>query len=793
MLKNYFNVAIRNLLRNKTASFIKIFSLSIGMICFAIISLFVFHELRFDRFHENPEEVYRVVKDFVNDDGSRIPDATTPPALAPALQKDLPEVAATTRVFPNWGRKYLLQWGDEKRFEEKLVRIDSSFFDVFSFQFIQGDKNSSLTTPNYILLSESAAKRYFGTADPIGKAIKIDIGRDGTDFFVTGVLENVPKNSHFTFDFLISLRSFQYNQMDTDWDWYNYYTYVRLKPGTNAAEFVQKLQPLFKKYNPEATSEYYAQALTDIHLKSNLKWELAVNGDYSYIKILSTIALFIVLLAAINYINLVTAQSAKRAKEVGIRKVTGANFGTLIRQFLLESMIIAVFASLVSVAVAESVLPFLSNLFGTELSFFGKGNLPIWILLGSITVIIGLLAGLYPSFYLSSFQPVNVLKGIATGLSGGSFLRKGLVTFQFVISTVLICGALVISNQIDFIRNTKLGFDKENILLIPNIRGTGSVATLASEFKKIAGVENAGGADGILGGQNWTTGVRPKDGKDELLLNFLAIDPDFLAVMNVNLKDGRTFSPQSQSDSSAVILNETAVKQLGIKEPVVGSQIAWGQNPDGTLSYGEVIGVIEDFHFTSFHDPIKPFGFIFDVNRISTLFVKVKGEALPQTIDNLKKAWDRVMPNRPFEFSFQDEQLAKLYAADTKFQKLFTCFTIVAILIACLGLFGLSAFMAEQRNKEIGIRKVLGANVLSVVQLLSKDFLKLILLAIVFALPIGWIVMGKWLENFAYKIELDWMVFAIAAGSAILIALATVSFQSLKAALSNPVDSLRSE
>ena len=687
----------------------------------------------------------------------------------------------------------MFQVGDTQLYEEQLLRIDSSFFEVFSFSFVKGDKKTSLTNPNFILLTESAAKRYFKDEDPMGKAIKIDIGQNGTDFFVTGILKDVPENSHFSFDFLISVRTFQYAGLDTDWGWYNFYTYVRLKPETDPPSFIEKLSPLFKRYNPENNNKYYAQAITDIHLKSNLKWELSANGDESYVKILSTIAIFVVILAAINYINLVTAQSARRAKEVGIRKVSGAGHSLLMRQFMLESVILALAATFISVAAAEALLPLFYNLFNNSLSFFDPQNLIVLWMLAGVGVLTGLLAGIYPALYLSSFKAVNVLKGTFTQTTGGDFLRKGLVTFQFIISTVLIIGALVISGQIDFIRSKNLGFEKENIVMINNAHNLQNREALLTEIKKIGGVVNAGGADGVLGGQNWTNGIKTVEGENSLLLNFLRTDYDFLKVMSVNFKEGRNFSREHGTDSSAIIINESTVKQLGLKEPVAGIRVVTGENDDGSLQYATIIGVITDFHFTSFHEQIKPFGFYLLESRVNTLFVKASGENLSTTINNIKQTWTRLVPDRPFEFSFQHEQVAKLYSNEQRFQKLFSYFALVAIAIACLGLLGLSAYAAQQRTKEIGIRKVLGASVLGIAQLLSKDFLKLIVVAIALSIPLAWYLMDRWLESFAYRVSISGWVLALAVVIAIGIALLTVSFQSIKAALANPVDSLRSE
>ena len=446
----------------------------------------------------------------------------------------------------------------------------------------------------------------------------------------------------------------------------------------------------------------------------------------------------------------------------------------------------SIIATIVSIAAVEAMLPQLKNLLNSTLSFFDAGSINVlWMVIG-VGLLTGLLSGLYPAFYLSSFEPIKVLRGAVTIFGGDKFLRKGLVTFQFVISTVLIIGTFVISRQINFVRNKNLGFSKENILIIQNARGLQNLQSLLTEIKKSNGVINAGAADGVLGGLNWTTVAQAKGQEKSLLLNLLSTDYDFLDVMGVNFSEGRNFSRDTQADSSALILNETAVKQLGIKD-VIGSQVTAGGDPY------TVVGVIGDFHFSSFHDPIKPFGFFLIGPSVNKLFVKIQGDRTVESIAEIQKIWTTLVPDRPFEFTFQDEQVSKLYASEVKFQKLFSNFTFVAILIACLGLFGLSAYTAQQRTKEIGIRKILGASVLGVTQLLSKEFLKLVLLAIAVSVPIAWYAMSEWLQNFAYHIEIDAWTFVLSGLIAVLIALFTVSFQSIKAALTNPVNSLRNE
>ncbi|HYF33524.1 MAG TPA: ABC transporter permease [Chitinophagaceae bacterium] len=793
MLKNFFKVAWRNLWKNKTSTAINIIGLSTGLICFILIFLFVQDERSYDSFHKNPDQVYRVVKDFVNDDGSHIPDATTPPAMATFMQKDLPEVAQVTRLFPSWGRRYTLQAGDKKFLETGLMRVDSNFFEVFTFPFIKGDKQTALREVRSIILTESSAKKYFGDKDPVGQTIRIDID-NGKDYAVTGVLKDIPFNSHFRFDFLIPLK-FSGGDINNEWGWYNFYTYVRLKDASSHASFEKKLQPLFKKYQPDNTNQFYSQALTTIHLDSRLKWELSANGDRSYVRIMMAVAIFVIVIAGINYVNLATARSAKRAKEVGIRKVTGAYKSLLVGQFLSESLLTVLFSLAVSIILASLLLPFFNQVMDKKLTLFSDGNSAAWSVIAGVALFTGLAAGLYPAFYLARFQPVQVLKSHVVNVSKGAFLRKGLVTFQFIISIAMITSIIVISHQLNYIRNKKLGYDKDNILMLQNIGRVPNKEALKEEIKKIPAVKNVGAADGVLGGQNWTNGIRARDREDETLLNFLNVDYDFLTTMNVTFKEGRNFSKQFGRDSTAIILTETAVKEMSLKEPVVGSQIVWGEE-DTTIFFADVIGVVKDFHFSSFREPIKPFGFVLDGqqnSRVNTLFIKLGTGNTDETIARVEAAWKKVLPDQPLEYTFQDEQLNLLHRSEMKFEKMFSYLTGLAIIIACLGLFGLSSFMAEQRTREIGIRKVLGATVQGLVTLLSKDFIKLVLIAIVIASFLAWYFMNQWLQDFVYRVKIDWWVFLLGGIAALLIALLTVSFHAVKTAIANPVKSLRTE
>ena len=795
MLKNYLTIAWRNLWKNKGFALINIIGLSTGMACFIVILLFVKNELSFDKYHKNSSHIYRIVKDFINADGTRIPDATTPPALAPALQKDLPGVAYSTRLFPSWGRKYLIENGDKRFYETNLIRIDSSFFGVFDFPFVRGDKATAFKGVLSILLTETAAKKYFGNDDPIGKILRININ-NGQDFMVTGVLKDVPRNSHFTFDFLIPFIAGSGQDVNSDWNFSSFYTYVLLKPNVNPNIFAAKLQPLFRKYQPESRNQYYSQLLTDIHLKSNLKWELGTNSDLSYINILMVIALFVIVIAGINYVNLTTAQSVKRAKEVGIRKVAGASKSSLVFQFLIDTVCTAFISFFISLFAVYLLLPFVNQLLDRELLLFSPGQWLLWIELIAITLLIGLASGLYPAFLLSAFQPIKVLKGKFISSYRGAYLRKSLVVFQFLISIVLIISFFTIYRQIDFVTQKNLGFNKDNILLLPNVRGNGArnigpPDAWLNELKKMPAVTNVARADGILGGLSSINGVEPINKNDHVSLSFIRIDHEFLPAFQIGLKEGRNFFP-SNADSTSIILNEKAIEQLGLKKPYIGQQLAW-DDESGKTHPVTIVGVTKNFHFTSLHEPIRPFGFVSEENNGSTFFLKLHSQNLAKDIATIQTIWTKYNPGKPFDYTFQDEQIAKLYQTDIRFKNLFSYITLLAVIIACLGLSGLSVFIAGARAKEIGIRKVLGASISSLFTLLSKDFLWLVMIAIIIASPIAWWAMHNWLQGFAYRVDIPWWMFAAAGITAIVIALITISFQTLKAAVANPVKSLGTE
>lgn len=803
MFKNYLKIALKNIRRNKIFSFINIFGLAIGMACSLLIFLFVKDELSYDHFNKDANSIYRVVKNFTNDDGTMLPDATTPPALAPAMQREIPDVVCTTRLFanPDWGQNFLFKYNNKKFNEQKIFFADSNFFNVFTLPFVKGNAHNAFKDANSVVITENVAKKYFGNANPIGKTLVAEQFPENLTVTITGVIKNIPGNSHFHFDFAIPLNNnFLGGDKDVDWRWHAFYTYVKIKPQTNIASFTKKVQAICQRNDSSRKTIYYTQSLTSIHLTSNLKEEIEPNSNKLYVYIFSVVAIVIILIAGINYVNLATAKAAARAKEVGIRKVTGASRASLINQFLTESFITCLAAAVLAIVLAQLLLPIVNTITQKQLTFINDPLIPAYLL--GLALLLGIIAGIFPAIYLSSFKPVLVLKSSKVDSRGTLSLRKILVVIQFTISIVLIIGTLIIAQQVHFMQSDTLGIDKDQVIIAENA-GTLSDAdkdAFRNAALQINGVKKIAMSDGILGGQNWTKTVHIQESQNTQLVNFLSVSNDYLEALGIQLKEGRSFSakfptdvkinlPDDQSNKLAgsIILNETAVKELGVKEPAVGKNIYWDQN------YLQIVGVVKDFHFTSFHEEIKPFAFVEIPRRMGNYTIKLSTANIKTTLTQLENTWNKFSPGRPFQYIFLDDTYAKLFQSEIHFQQIFTSLVVLGILIACLGLFGLATFVAQQRVKEIGIRKVLGASVFAITKLVSLDFIKLVCIAIVIASPIAWYVMYKWLQNYAYRISINWITFFIAGLLAIAIALITISFQSIKAALANPVKSLRTE
>ncbi len=783
MFKNYFKIAVRNLWKNKGCSAINILGLAIGMACSLLILLFIKDEQSYDRFNQHSDRIYRIVKDFINDDGSRIPDATTPAALTPALIHQVPEIEKITRIFPNWGATWLIKYGDKKIVEEKLWRVDSSFFDVFTIAFIRGNKETALKDTRSIVLTESAARRYFGRQDPVGKTLSL---KPGEDMLVSAVIKDIPANSHFHFDFLVSWRQLPPG-LDNDWDGYNYYTYMKLKEGANAAAVTKKIQNVYERSQEKHYSDFYIQPLTDIHLTSHLKWELEPNSDQLYVYIFTIVGIFILLIAAFNYINLSTAKSASRAKEIGVR-----------------CRLFSCFAAGHHHCTTAGT--------GNQQSY-SKATYccrqPQPYCLHTACLAAHRRAGRFvPRIILIFFQAYQCIERIenrpARSFGSAENPRGSAVHY----SIALIIGALVIIQQIGYMRSAKLGFDKEQVVIVKNASSLTRAERDAylNAIRQLPGVVKAADANIVLGQEFATTRLRPRGSNKEQQLNFATVGLEYFDVMGIQMKEGRGFSPEFPGDTirngiaggplnqtiGGIVINEQAVKDFGLKSPVVGQELLWSNNRD-TAYYVKIIGVAKDFHYTSLRNEIKPFGFLCFPGFQSSFSIKLAANNIPGTLDQLADKWKQFAFERPFEYFFLDESFAKLYASEVRFQKVFIGLVILGIFIACLGLLGLATYAAQQRVKEIGIRKTLGASVTNVVILLSSDFIKLVIIALFIAVPVAWYAMERWLQDFAYHIDIEWWIFILASIIAIGIAFLTISFQTIKAARANPVKSLRTE
>lgn len=809
MFRNYLKVAFRNLWKNKGYSAINIFGLAVGLATCLLIILFVWDELSFDRFHEKANRIYRVDSD-IKFGGSALRIAVSSDPMGATLKRDYPQVEQYTRIYASSGAK-LLKKDDAYLNEEKIAYADSTFFDVFSFPLVSGNPRTALNDPNTAVVSESAAIKYFGTTQAIGKVIETN---DNVNYKVTAVMKDMPKNSHFIFDVLLSMDNVQYDM--GNYLSHNFHTYIVLKEGANPADFKRIFREVLDKYilpqarafmpvksmeEFESTGNYLRYSLmpmTDIHLKSDKYPELAVNGSEQNVFIFSAVAFFILLIACINFMNLSTARSSNRAKEVGIRKVLGTERSTLIRQFLTESTLVAFISLVVALLITLGILPFFNDLSGKSLtmtSLFQPGFLPILII---IPLIVGFLAGSYPAFYLSSFQPITVLKGkLARGFKKSGF-RSGLVVIQFTATIFLIIATIVVYTQLSYIQNRKLGFSKDQVLMVDNAYVLGSQAeAFKQEILKFSGVQN-GTLSSFLPvssssrSDNTYSKEAVMDAASGLNMQTWEIDHDYLKTLGMELVKGRNFSKEFGTDSNAVIINETTAKILGYPDPIGKNIYYSGDGSGGSIVPLQIIGVVRNFNFESLHHNVGPLCFRLGKSTGIASF-KVNTTNIKDLVTKVETTWKSMAPGMPFSYRFLDDAFNNMYRAEQRMGKLALGFSILAIVVACMGLFGLATYAAEQRVKEIGIRKVLGASVSGIVEMLSVDFIKLVLVSALIAFPISWWAMTKWLTNFAYRIDLSWWIFLVAAVIAIFIALTTISYQAIRAALMNPVRSLRTE
>ncbi|MFL5810771.1 MAG: ABC transporter permease [Flavisolibacter sp.] len=807
MIRNYFKTAIRNLLRYKGFALINIASLTIGIIGCLVIGLFVWDEWQFDKKIPGGENVYRVYEEWKNENTTSF-GASVPPAYASFLKQQYPEVDVTARILMT-NDKFLMENGEKKNYEEKGMFVDSTFFRVFPLKFIKGDPTTALNDPVTIVISQDLAKRYFGNEDPVGKTIKID----KTDVMVKGVMAKLPDHFHLDFHYLMSLSTagIAKERMES-WTWHQFYTYVKLKPNSNASQTEAKLQDHVKKAifptltQVGSTTLPYFQKLKNIHLQStDFGYDNAIRGNATYVKALTIIALFVLIIACFNFINLATARSFRRAREIGVRKVVGADRKQLIVQFIGETVMLSVFSMILAAIATYFIVPYLNQFTDKSIRFNPIANPVIGLVIILAGIVIGMIAGIYPALILSGFQPIKVLKSMKPvgNANAASWLRQGLVVIQFALSVLLIVCTILVYKQTKYLNNKDLGFNKEQIVFF-EARGeiNKNIETFKSELKRSANIVSVTSGYGLPGDQYAGDGITVpgKDGDKEYSAKVFIGDYDYVKTLGLRIIAGRDFSRDMSTDvREAFIINETAVKQLGFgtAEKAIGHRLNWKEwSPQDTtnpVKKGRVIGVVKDFHYASLHDKVTTSVIELYPQVIAKVAVKLKTADIQNTIAYIDKIWTKFSPEYPLDYKFLDESFGKMYKSEEKLSDLLWIFAIMAIVVGCMGLFGLAAFSAEQRTKEIGIRKVLGANVFNIVGLLSKNFLLLVFLASLIALPIAYWAMNNWLEDFPYRIDVSWWVFGLAIVAALLIALLTVSFQSIKAALTNPVKSLRTE
>lgn len=806
MFKNYLKTAWRNLMKHKTFSFINIAGLSIGItICF-IIMLFVQDELSYDRFNTNADRIVRVVfKADIN--GGKINESNVMPPVAAAMKNDYPEVEDATRL--NVAGAPKITYKDKTFKDGELVFVDPNFFSIFTLPLIEGNAKTALQQPNTLIITKAIAKKYFDNEDPIGKILVFPDNKNAS-FKVTGLIDKVPANSHFHFDMFGSMAGLDQAKSDS-WMGSDFFTYVLLRPGYDYKKLEAKLPGMVEKYmGPQIQQNmgislsqfrtkgnelgFSLQPLTSIHLHSHSNFELAAGGNAMYVYIFGAIAIFMLLVACINFINLSTASASKRAKEVGVRKVIGSGKLQLIKQFLTESALLVFIALLISAALVQFALPVFNNISGKNLSFgFDVKIIAGFIALGILVTII---AGVYPAFFLSSFKPITVLKGKFTGNNKSFGLRSSLVVFQFFISVGLIISTIVVWQQMEYIQNKQLGYDKEQLLTLPNSYALGkNERVYEQELLRDPRVVNATVSSyKPAGPSSGGNALAYPEGHDNQIMKTMEyhVDEQYIPTLGMHLATGRNFSKDFATDSTGMIINETAAKAFGWGITDAVGKIIIRQNSDrGRDVPFHVIGVVKDFNFQSLHEPITPL--LMTLEPDWGLIFKVKTADIRGLLSTMKKQWDKFNTDEPFTYTFMDDLYNKTYAAEQKTGTILNIFAVLTILVACLGLFGLATYTAERRTKEIGIRKVLGASVTQVTQMLSKEFVKLVFIACVIAFPLSYWIMNKWLQSFAYRINISWWIFLIAGVVALLIALLTVSFQAIKAAVANPVKSLRTE
>lgn len=796
MFGNYLKITFRNFKRQKAYTLINVTGLAVGMACCICILVYVHYELSYDGFHAHADNIYRLV---MNGDTSGHPFdvALSSGPIGPTLAKDFPEVEKVVRFHSRNRTPVIYQ---EKQFlEDGIFFADSTVFDVFTFPFLKGNPETALVNPFSAVITKQTARRYFGSEDPLGKILRFN---QQEEYAVTGVMEDVPENSHFGFDILLSyetLSAVNRGQIES-WTQFINYTYLLLKNGANPGEIAKKIPALntdHMGFNPADIGWnliFTLQPLRSIHLHSNLQGEIQGNSDIAYIYIFSSIAFLILILACINFMNLSTARSTNRAKEVGMRKVLGAVRSKLVRQFLGESLIYSFLSLMLALIFVWMALPLLSSLSGQALEA-GFAEIS-WLVPGiiGIAICVGLVAGIYPALVLAGFQPARVIKGEHESAHKRRHFRNMLVAFQLAISTFLIIGTGIIFKQTTFMKNQKLGFDKEHVVVLQVIDNTVrlSIPAVKQELKNLPGVLNVSASSHIPGWGGLAVAHLPEgfSMEDSQIMRAIRVDPDYLDTLGIELAAGRNLSPEFPSDTQeSVLINEAAVKKFGWDNPL-GKKI---QQIYGNKQTRTVIGVVKDFHMSSLHNAIEPMFINASYPEINALCIRTSSGNIAGMLDSIRSTWKKVAPNAPFDYFFLDESFDSQYRVEERLSRLFAYFSLLAIFIACLGLFGMACYSAEKRTKEIGIRKVLGASASGIVLMLSRELIGLFLIANIVSWPIVYMASQKWLQNFAYRTNIGLEIFLLSAILILLITLGTISYQAVKAALANPVESLRYE
>lgn len=801
MIKHNFIIAWRNLSKNKSTTLINVIGLALGIATCLMISIYVWDEYSFDRYNKNADRIERVVfRGTVK--GGQINEAHVMPPVAATMKAEIPEVEEAARLRKGGTPLFVV---DNKIFnEEKLASVDASFFEIFSLPFIKGNQVTALNFPNSAIITESMANKYFGTTDVIGK--NLSIKNNPTILKIAGVIKDIPKNSHFNFDVFTSLDGIQDSKSDS-WMSSEYFTYVLLRKDASREKVKKNLKLLFDKniatqfisgfgmsYQDYQKSGnqigLYLQPLTDIHLHSNFINDLSSPGDLRYIYIFSVVAVFILLIATINFMNLSTASGFKRSKEVGVRKMLGADKMGIRGQFMIEGILLTFMALLLAIVLVVLAFPLFNQISGKEIEIrnldFTK-TIPLLLVFG---ICVGLISSSYPALYLSAYNPLSVLKGKINQKGNGLNLRSGLVVFQFMTSVCLIFGTIVVMKQLNYMRNIKLGYNKENVLIIPTWSLENNERTFANLLSEDSRIKNVSFSSyipaGISGNNNYF--IYPEGNPNQFVKSIrYDIDEQYIPTMGMEIKEGRNFSKEFGNDSLSVIINEAAAKELGWEEGGVGKTIT--NNENKSL---QVVGVIKDFHFRSLHEPITPLVMVLS-GQTGTLILRTQNSDTEKLLQKIKSIYQSFSSDMPFSYSFLDERYAQTYQAEEKTGKLMSIFAGLTIFVACLGLFGLAIFTANQRRKEIGIRKVVGASTAGITRMLSINFIKLVLIAFVLASPLAWLMMNNWLQNFSYRIEIQFWMVALAGSIAVVIAVLTVSTQAIRAAQTKPVDSLRDE